>query len=116
MSWLWTKIVNAAFGLNVRDVDCAFKLLPRACLNDGALLSSGALVSAEMLYRAQAAGLKIEELAVRHLPRQGGRATGTSPRVVARAFFELLTLSRRIKAQAARRSVQSQLDPRGGSP
>lgn len=98
--WSWTRLVNALFGLSVRDLDCAFKLLPRVVLHEGALLSTGALISAELLYRAQAAGLRIGEMPVRHLPRRGGRATGASVRVVARAFLELFTLSARIKAQA----------------
>lgn len=102
--WVWTRVVNARFGLSVKDLDCAFKLMPRACLNEGALLSRGALVSAELLYRARAAGLRIGEMPVTHLPRVGGRATGSSPRVIARAGFELVTLSSRIKADARRRA------------
>ncbi|HVX17938.1 MAG TPA: glycosyltransferase family 2 protein [Acidimicrobiales bacterium] len=89
----WTAIVDALFGLRIRDVDCAFKLLRTADLaRIGPLESTGAVVSAELLWRLDRAGCTIEQRPVRHLPRVAGEASGGSPRVIARAVRELVRL------------------------
>lgn len=90
MAWTW--LTDVCLGVSVRDVNCAFKLLPRALLEASTLRSDGALVSAELLSSARRLGLRIVEVPVRHLPRQAGHATGADPAVVLRAFRELLGL------------------------
>ena len=92
---LWTLVVRAVLGLQVRDVDCAFKLLRRRCLDEiGPLQADGAVLSAELLVRLDRAGMKLEEVPVSHLPRRAGEASGASPRVIARALRELWRLRR----------------------
>lgn len=85
----WTAIVNQAFGLEVRDVNCAFKLVPKALVRVSDLQSDGALISAELLAEAQRARLRIVECPVSHYPRVAGRQTGASLPVVGRALLEL---------------------------
>ena len=85
----WTGIVNQAFGLRVRDVNCAFKLVPRALLRVSELRSEGALISAELLAEARRAELSIVQCPVSHYPRVSGRQTGASLPVVGRAMVEL---------------------------
>jgi len=92
-TWLWGVLIRWAFRLPVRDVDCAFKLLSRDVLDRvGPLSSSGAMISTELLARIHRAGIPIVELGVHHYPRLGGRPTGASVRVIARAFCELAVL------------------------
>jgi glycosyltransferase involved in cell wall biosynthesis len=81
------SIVRAVFGRTVRDVNCAFKLLPRAAA--AGLRSEGAMISTELMERARRRGYKIAEVGVPHHPRTTGRATGANRHVVARAFWEL---------------------------
>ncbi|MGD8317615.1 MAG: glycosyltransferase family 2 protein [Myxococcales bacterium] len=88
----WTALVNRFLGLDVRDANCAFKLVPRSLLSSTELRSDGALISAELLLEARRSELRIGELAVRHYPRTAGRQTGASPRVVLTAFRELFGL------------------------
>jgi glycosyltransferase involved in cell wall biosynthesis len=85
----WNELVDAVFALDVRDVDCAFKLVRADLVKDLTLNSSGAMISTELIVRALARGARIKEIGVRHRPRAGGHQSGTSPRVVARAFREL---------------------------
>jgi glycosyltransferase involved in cell wall biosynthesis len=85
----WTAIVNQAFGLDVRDVNCAFKLVPQALVRVSDLRSEGALISAELLAEARRAGLSIGECPVTHYRRTSGRQTGASVPVVSRALLEL---------------------------
>ncbi len=85
---LWTALTNAAFGLGVRDVNCAFKVFPRELLSCAPPVSEGALICAELLRGAREAGLSIGEVGVRHLPRVEGRQTGAAPRVIFKALVE----------------------------
>jgi glycosyltransferase involved in cell wall biosynthesis len=83
-------IVRLGFGPTVRDVNCAFKLFPRA-VGQG-LHADGALVSTELLVRARRSGYRLMNVGVHHYPRTTGRATGADVRVVMRAFRELWRL------------------------
>ena len=53
------------------------------------------MINAELLYRLKRAGYTYREVGVRHLPRQGGRATGANIRVILRAFRELFVSLRK---------------------
>jgi len=85
----WNGIVRALFGLRTRDLNCAFKLLPRAVLDPQALSADGAVISAEILARAERAGCTFVEVPVQHWPRVTGRSSGARPSVVLRAAWEL---------------------------
>jgi glycosyltransferase involved in cell wall biosynthesis len=97
MGHAWTRVVNWTFGLDLRDADCAFKIFPREFLQRIELLSTGALISAELVARAHNQGLCVCQIAVGHRPRVAGRPTGAHPRVIARAFRELFALRRSIR-------------------
>jgi hypothetical protein len=93
---LWNRLVDLVFGLPVRDVDCAFKLVRSELVKDMSLDASGAMISTELLVRCLAQGARLEQIGVRHRPRQAGSQSGTSPRVVARAFRELVSARRQL--------------------
>ena len=95
--WMWTQLVNLLFGMNIRDIDCAFKLF-RAEIFEGMKMSSaGALISAEILARATRRGFRIAEVGVHHYPRTAGKQTGAKLTVIIRAFKELFKLYNRIR-------------------
>jgi glycosyltransferase involved in cell wall biosynthesis len=83
-------LVRLGFGPTARDVNCAFKLFPRAV--GRGLHAEGALVSTELLVRARRSGYRLINVGVHHYPRTTGRATGADVRVVMRAFRELWRL------------------------
>jgi glycosyltransferase involved in cell wall biosynthesis len=89
----WNVLVRRLFGLPVRDVDCAFKLMRASLVQTLELTADGAMVSAELLGRAVAAGAAVHELDVTHRPRAAGEQSGASPRVIARALRELVALA-----------------------
>src|SRR5690606_22021905 len=91
----WTTFTDALLGTGVRDVNCAFKIFPRALVADEALASEGALVGAELVSEARARGLRIGGVGVRPYPRASGRPTGAQLRVIGRALVELALLVRR---------------------
>jgi glycosyltransferase involved in cell wall biosynthesis len=88
-AWAWGRLVDAVFDVNVRDVNCAFKVFRREVLNHCVIRSDGAFVNAELLARARARGYSMLQIPVSHFPRTLGVQTGAKPRVVARAFLEL---------------------------
>lgn len=96
-AYAWNRLVGQVFDLDVRDVDCAFKLVRRELAQSLPLSADGAMISTELLARARLAGAAIAELGVRHRPRTAGQQSGAEPAVVLSAFREL----RRIKAQLA---------------
>ena len=86
--------MERTFGLGVRDVDCAFKLMRRDVVAQLDLTSEGATISTELLVKALARGARIQQLGIHHQPRVAGRQSGARPRVVVRAFRELTILRR----------------------
>jgi len=99
----WNWLVRLMFALPVRDVDCAFKLIRRDLLSQLELLSSGAMISAELIARSTQAGARLTELGVHHRPRLAGEQSGASPRVIVRAFRELFRLRQVLRPLAPAR-------------
>lgn len=96
--------LKAVFGLRVRDVDCAFKLLDRSALDPirPDLESRSAFISPELLIRAQMAGVEIREVGVPHYPRAAGRPKGATPKVIARTIKEIFVMRRRLGSMKSR--------------
>lgn len=89
-AWAWNTLVNLLFGYLARDIDCAFKLFRRKILEEVPLTSSGAMIDTELLAGARRKGFRIREVAVSHFPRRVGRQTGANPKVILRAFKDLI--------------------------
>jgi len=95
--WAWTKLVGFLFNMNVRDIDCAFKLYKREIFDNIQMSSTGALIDAEILALAVRKGYTITQRPVHHYPRTAGVQTGAKLRVILRAFKELFKLASEIK-------------------
>jgi len=101
-AFCWSTLVNLLFRLELRDIDCAFKIYPRRLFDEIEMKSIGALIDTEILARAKRAGYTIGQVGVHHYPRTAGVQTGAKLRVILRAFKELFQLRRGIlKSQAA---------------
>jgi glycosyltransferase involved in cell wall biosynthesis len=94
--WGFTFINCRLLGLQVRDLNCAFKLFRAEVLTGMPLESNGAFINAEVLGRALRKGARLVEVGVHHYPRPSGRQTGLNPFVVFRAFGELARLAWKI--------------------
>ncbi|MEI8356872.1 MAG: Undecaprenyl-phosphate 4-deoxy-4-formamido-L-arabinose transferase [Pseudomonadota bacterium] len=93
----WNGLIRNLLNVPVRDVDCAFKLFRREVLAGLEIEAGGAMFSSELLARLAARGVRIVEVPVRHLPREHGKSSGGDPRVIARAFYELFKLYRKLQ-------------------
>jgi glycosyltransferase involved in cell wall biosynthesis len=96
-AFVWNRLVRALFYVPVRDIDCAFKLFRRDLFDRLDLESIGAMVNTELMVKAGRSGAGVVEIGVHHFPRVAGTPSGTNPRVVARALFELATMYRRLQ-------------------
>ncbi len=91
-------LVRVLLGVYVRDLNCAFKLIPKKVLDNITLESTGALINAEMYGRAIRKGFGIKEVGVHHYARTAGVQTGAHLSVIVRAFLELFRLRQKIRA------------------
>ncbi|MEW6127395.1 MAG: glycosyltransferase family 2 protein [Acidobacteriota bacterium] len=75
LAWGYNLLVRMIFRINVKDVDCAFKLFRREVFDRVTIESKKFFVDAEILAKARYYGMKLVEIGVRHYPRQAGRST-----------------------------------------
>ena len=99
----WNTLMRLLFGYLCRDVDCGFKLFRRDILEHVTIVSDGAMVDTEFLFKARARGYRIADVPVTHLPRLAGESTGGNVKVIAMAFRDLvrfrLRLSRELREE-----------------
>jgi glycosyltransferase involved in cell wall biosynthesis len=96
-AFMWGSLVKFLFGFQVRDVDCAFKMIKRKVVDKVELTAGGAMVSTELLARAHREKFRFVEVGVTHYPRVAGTQTGANLKVILRAFKELFKLYRKLK-------------------
>lgn len=85
--WMWFL-----FGLWVKDIDCAFKVIKKDVIDKIKLDTESALTSAEFLIKVKHQGYKLKEVGVHHYPRLAGSSTGANIKVIVRAFKESFKL------------------------
>ena len=112
-AWLWNQLVRLILGVNVRDLDCAFKLFRREIVSGLELTSTGACINAEIMVQCLQAKLRMREIAVMHYPRHFGQPTGAALKVIVRAFRELPKLRRYISSPTPLVSCVSGGTPEG---
>lgn len=77
------------FGLQVKDIDCGFKLFRKEILDKiGRLKTESAITVTEFVARAKKAGFVITQVGVSHYTRKGGKQTGGKPSIIVKAAVE----------------------------
>ena len=80
-SKVYGLFVKTLFGLKVRDIDCAFKMMKKKSVEKLNFVSNSFFASTELLVLAKKSGLTIKEIGVHHYPRRAGNSTVTFSRV-----------------------------------
>lgn len=81
------------FGIKLKDVNCAFKIFKKNIMSQINLQTSGAIINSEVFVRARRKGYnKIKEVGVNHRPREKGRQTGASFKVLMEALISFIRL------------------------
>jgi glycosyltransferase involved in cell wall biosynthesis len=71
---IYHHTVKLLFGLQVRDVDCDFRLMRRSIFTDVTLEKTSGVICLEMMKKIQDAGFRIAEVPVHHYHRAFGRS------------------------------------------
>jgi glycosyltransferase involved in cell wall biosynthesis len=88
-SVIYNRLVNAVFGLGVKDVNFSYKLFTKEAFEKLTLTSEGSFIDAEILARAKMAGMRVAQIGVHYFPRRAGRSTLASPGVIRKILAEM---------------------------
>jgi glycosyltransferase involved in cell wall biosynthesis len=103
-SGVFNLLVRFAFRLDVKDVDCALKIIRTATLRCFPITSKSALINVELYYRVRKLGGRFVQVPVSHYPRRLGRRSGGRLIPILRAIKELLLLRWRLYREGLRAS------------
>jgi glycosyltransferase involved in cell wall biosynthesis len=84
--------VKTLFGLQVRDVDCDFRLMRRSIFDRVSLEKNSGVICLEMMKKIQDAGFRIAEVPVHHYHRAYGRSQFFNFRRLFRTGVDVLKL------------------------
>jgi undecaprenyl-phosphate 4-deoxy-4-formamido-L-arabinose transferase len=88
LSLAYIHMLRALTGSRVRQFNY-LQLWRRSIFDRLAVSSRGVFVTAEIILRAEQAGLAVAQHPLTYRPRTGGRASGASPRAMARTLAEM---------------------------
>ena len=109
-SFIYNHLVRVLFGLRVRDVNFAGKLVTRRVLDAVNLHSEGSFIDVELLVQAQRRGFTIMQFGVDYFPRTRGVSTLSSLPVIVGIARELITLRRQLNGIVPEAGVVAQPD------
>jgi glycosyltransferase involved in cell wall biosynthesis len=89
---VYHKVVSTAFGLQIRDVDCDFRLIRRSALDGITLDSTSGTICVELIKKLQDNGAHFAEVGVNHYDRPFGSSQFFRPGRVARTLIQLAQL------------------------
>jgi hypothetical protein len=102
-SFTYNLVLQVLFDLPYRDVDCAFKLVPKHLIDQIDLSSVDAFVDAELLIKAQRLGYSLTEIGVTHRPRESG-LSGVRTRVILRTIWEMIRFYLQVRVEDKKRT------------
>jgi len=105
MSWGYNRLIRVLFGLRVRDVNFAFKLIRRDLLQRLDLRSEGSFIDAEILLEARRVGAHPVEVGLQYHTRQAGVSSLSSAAAIWGIFRELGAYVSRDEQPAPRRVI-----------
>lgn len=102
-SFTYNLVLQVLFDLPYRDVDCAFKLVPKSLIDEMVISSVDAFIDAEILIRAQQRGYEITEIGVTHRPRETG-VSGVKTGVILGTIKEMIQFYLQVRAEDRKRT------------
>ena len=92
IGFLYNKFARFIFGIQLRDIDCDFRLIRRSLLDDMSLRCTSGTVCVELVKKLELCPYLVEEVGVHHYPRRYGRSQFFRLRSLVTTFFQLLSL------------------------
>ena len=97
-SYVYNHLIQLLFGLRLRDMNFAFKLVRRRVFDHVTLHSEGSFIDVELLARAHALGYRIVQFGVDYFPRTRGVSTLSSNSVIVKIVSEMFELRNELKS------------------
>lgn len=96
LSRCYNILADILFSLDVKDIDCAFKIFKKEIFRKIKIESNNFFVNTEILAKARHLNLKILEVGVPHFPRKAGKST-VSFKFVPLTIKELIRIKRSLR-------------------
>lgn len=93
-TFVYNAIIKALFGVRIRDINFACKLVRRRVLDHVELRSEGSFIDAELIIKATRSGCEVVQAGVDYFPRTRGESTLSSPGVILTILREMWALRR----------------------
>lgn len=102
-SFTYNLVLQVLFDLPYRDVDCAYKLVPKSLIDRIDISSVDAFIDAELLIKAQQLDYRITEIGVNHYPRETG-LSGVKTKVILRTIGEMIRFYLQVRSEDRKRT------------
>lgn len=93
---IYQYIIKLSFGLQLKDVDCDFRLMRREVFDKVQLEADSGVICVELMKKVQDAGFRLTETPVHHFHRAYGKSQFFNFRRLVRVAFDLNQLWRRL--------------------
>ena len=102
ISKAYNGLIRRAFGLRVRDVNFAFKVIRRRVLQAIELHSEGSFIDAEIILEAKAHGFKVREVGMMFYQRTAGKSSLAGTGVILKILAEMWEYWKRTRGRRGR--------------
>ncbi len=92
IGWLYNRFARFIFGIQLRDIDCDFRLIRRSLLEEIELRSTSGTICVELVKKLELCPYLVEEVGVNHYPRLHGRSQFFRLQSLASTFQQLVRL------------------------
>lgn len=89
ISKIYNFLFRALFFINVKDVNCSFKLIKKETIKSLNLESESAFIDAEIIWKLKKEGYRIQEIAVTHFPNKFRRTNFINPGLIWNMVYEM---------------------------
>ncbi len=89
---VYNRFARFLFHIQIRDIDCDFRLIRRSLLERLELFSTSGTICVELVRKLELSGFRVAEAGVRHYARVHGRSQFFRVRSLAKTFYQLVKL------------------------
>jgi glycosyltransferase involved in cell wall biosynthesis len=88
----YNRFARFLFRVQIRDIDCDYRLIRRSLLDDIQLTSTSGTICVELVRKLELSPFRVVEVGVRHYPRLHGRSQFFRVRSLLRTLYQLVRL------------------------
>jgi glycosyltransferase involved in cell wall biosynthesis len=89
---IYNQFARLLFNVNLRDIDCDFRLIRRELLEEIKLESTSGTICVELVRKLELCGMEVREVGVHHYPRLHGKSQFFRLKSLATTFYQLFRL------------------------